>query len=113
MSETIGSMTSSPSLAHSTHHTTHHIENKIGTGGMNGSNGTTLSTGGGGGNSNSSLPQDDLCKRLSQLKTLLYGDGENLEVDEEKTIEVSRRIQEVFVSSFVVFSLEFVFLFFS
>lgn len=41
-------------------------------------------------------PQDDLCKRLSQLKVILYGDGERAEVDEEKVVDVSRRIQEVF-----------------
>lgn len=40
-------------------------------------------------------PQDDLCKRLSQIKTILYGDGDKAEVDEEKAIEISRRIQEV------------------
>lgn len=40
-------------------------------------------------------PQEDLSKRLSQLKVLLYGDGDKPDVDEEKAIEVSRRIQEV------------------
>lgn len=40
-------------------------------------------------------PQEDLCKRLSQLKVILYGDGEKAEVEEEKVVELSRRIQEV------------------
>lgn len=38
---------------------------------------------------------DDLCKRLSQIKILLYGDGDSHEVDEEKAIEISKTIQEV------------------
>jgi hypothetical protein len=45
--------------------------------------------------SGATSPQEDLCKRLSQLKVLLYGDGERSDVDEEKAIEVSKRIQEV------------------
>jgi hypothetical protein len=45
--------------------------------------------------SGASSPQEDLCKRLSQLKVLLYGDGERSDVDEDKVVEVSRRIQEV------------------
>jgi phage/plasmid primase-like uncharacterized protein len=39
--------------------------------------------------------QDDLCKRLSQLKIILYGDGDNLEVDDAKAEEISRAVQEV------------------
>lgn len=42
-------------------------------------------------------PVEDLCKRLSQLKVILYGgpsDGDKPDVDEEKAMEVSRRIQE-------------------
>jgi hypothetical protein len=49
--------------------------------------------------SGAASPQEDLCKRLSQLKVLLYGDGERSEVDEDKVVEVSRRIQEVFPTS--------------
>jgi len=40
---------------------------------------------------------DDLCKKLSQLKSILYGltgDGDKTEVDEERAAEVSRRLQE-------------------
>ena len=48
-------------------------------------------------------PQEDLCKRLSQLKVLLYGDGDRPDVDEEKAIEVSRRIQEVIFRVFLLF----------
>mmetsp|Transcript_9706 Transcript_9706/g.14630 ORF Transcript_9706/g.14630 Transcript_9706/m.14630 type:complete len:419 (+) Transcript_9706:219-1475(+) len=43
---------------------------------------------------NGVTPQEDLCKRLSQIKVILYGDGDKAEVDEEKAIEVSKRIQE-------------------
>jgi hypothetical protein len=38
---------------------------------------------------------EDLCKRLTQLKVILYiNDGDKPDVDEEKAAEVSRRIQE-------------------
>jgi hypothetical protein len=40
-------------------------------------------------------PHEDLCKRLSQIKVILYGDGDKADVDEEKVIDVSRRIQDV------------------
>lgn len=40
-------------------------------------------------------PHEDLCKRLSQIKVILYGDGDKAEVDEEKVVDVSRRIQDV------------------
>jgi len=45
----------------------------------------------------SSASNEDLCKRLAQLKVILYGgttDGDRPDVDEEKALEVSRRIQE-------------------
>mmetsp|Transcript_24160 Transcript_24160/g.24427 ORF Transcript_24160/g.24427 Transcript_24160/m.24427 type:complete len:342 (+) Transcript_24160:116-1141(+) len=40
-----------------------------------------------------SPPQEELCKRLSQMKTMLYGDGEKTDVDEDKAVELSRHIQ--------------------
>ena len=42
-------------------------------------------------------PAEDLCNRLSQLKLILYGgtsDGDKSDVDEEKAMEVSQRIQD-------------------
>lgn len=36
-----------------------------------------------------------LCKRLSQMKAVLYGSGDKLEIDEEKAIELSTSIQSV------------------
>eukprot|EP01041_Mallomonas_annulata_P013397 gene13396-28406_t len=41
----------------------------------------------------SSASQEELCKRLSQMKTILYGDGEKTDVDEEKAVELSKHIQ--------------------
>lgn len=42
-----------------------------------------------------STPQEDLCKRLGQMKCILYGEGDKAEIDEERCIELSRRLQEV------------------
>ena len=39
--------------------------------------------------------QEELCKRLYQMKTILYGEGEKADVDEDKAIELSRHMQTV------------------
>lgn len=39
--------------------------------------------------------EENLGKRLAQIKLILYGDGDHLEVDEEKALEVGRSIQSV------------------
>ena len=39
--------------------------------------------------------EENLGKRLAQIKLILYGDGDHLEVDEEKALEVGRSIQLV------------------
>jgi hypothetical protein len=39
--------------------------------------------------------EDEVCKRLSDMKTVLYGSGDKLEVDEEKAQELSIQIQSV------------------
>ena len=39
----------------------------------------------------------NLCKRLSQMKAVLYGSGDKVEVEEEKTMELSTSIQSVCV----------------
>lgn len=36
--------------------------------------------------------EDTLCKRLGQMKTILYGDGKSNEVDEDKAFELAQRI---------------------
>jgi calcium binding protein 39 len=38
--------------------------------------------------------QDELCKRLSQMKAILYGSEEKVEVDEEKALELCASIQQ-------------------
>jgi len=48
---------------------------------------------------------DELCKRLAQMKTILYGEGDNLEIEEEKAIELSRYIQQVNDSIFGSFAI--------
>ena len=42
----------------------------------------------------SKIPEENVCKRLGQMKTILYGDGK-VEVDEEKAIELARSIISV------------------
>ena len=39
--------------------------------------------------------EENLGKRIAQIKLILYGDGDHLEVDEEKALEVGRSIQSV------------------
>ena len=41
--------------------------------------------------------EENLGKRLAQIKLILYGDGDHPEVDEEKALEVGKSVQ--FVSS--------------
>ena len=46
--------------------------------------------------------QDELCKRLSQMKAILYGSGDKLEIDEDRAKELAVSIQSV-ISNFVLF----------
>ena len=39
--------------------------------------------------------EDNLTKRLAQIKLILYGDGDHPEVDDDKALEVGRTIQSV------------------
>ena len=39
--------------------------------------------------------EENLGKRLAQIKLILYGDGDHPEVDEEKALEVARSVQSV------------------
>ena len=39
--------------------------------------------------------EENLGKRLAQIKLILYGDGDHPEVDEEKALEVGKSVQSV------------------
>ena len=39
--------------------------------------------------------EENLGKRLAQIKLILYGDGDHPEVDEDKALEVGRSVQSV------------------
>ena len=43
--------------------------------------------------------EENLAKRLVQIKLILYGDGDHPEVDEEKALEVGRSVQSVRIFS--------------
>ena len=50
--------------------------------------------------------EENLGKRLAQIKLILYGDGDHPEVDEEKALEVARSVQSVSLSFyFIIFHL--------
>ena len=38
---------------------------------------------------------DNLCKRLGQMKTILYGDGKAADIDEEKVSELASKLISV------------------
>ena len=39
------------------------------------------------------IPQEELCKRLVQMKVILYGEGDSTEIEEDKAADLSRSIQ--------------------
>lgn len=47
--------------------------------------------------------EENLSKRLAQIKLILYGDGEHPEVDEGKALEVGRTVQSVSSTSILPF----------
>ena len=45
--------------------------------------------------------EENLGKRLAQIKLILYGDGDHPEVDEEKALEVGRSVQSVRIDGYM------------
>jgi hypothetical protein len=52
--------------------------------------------------------QDELCKRLSQMKAILYGSGDKLEIDEDRAKELALSIQSVIRDIYFVNSVRIV-----
>ena len=46
--------------------------------------------------------EENLGKRLAQIKLILYGDGDHPEVDEEKALEVGKSVQSVRVGAYMI-----------
>jgi hypothetical protein len=45
--------------------------------------------------------EENLGKRLAQIKLILYGDGDHPEVDEEKALEVGKSVQSVRIGAYM------------